>query len=194
MKSNVSIGALGGSSFVVSDMEIPSWFAANSGNYAVGYQSSESNLTCVSQRGYLWGAGLIVRASILRKCFNSKVEFQLTGRKGNSLLSGDDSEMCAWILLAGYELFYTKDLVFGHYMPQSRLTLNYLYKMKNGHRKSYKYISFYWFLLGIGPFAIQPPFFVTFSKLKVYVYILLNPISFFRVYQNCWKIRRLNKG
>jgi len=134
MESNSHIGALGGQSVDISDVEIPEWFEEFKGGYAVGIQSFENG--DISQRGYLWGAGLVSRMDILRKVFDKRFPFLLCGRAGNKLLSGDDSEICKRILLLGYSLYYDNRLFLKHFMPANRLTLAYKERMWLGHNNS----------------------------------------------------------
>lgn len=117
-----SIGLVGGQGIGVTNGEFPSWWyeADNSCNFAVGKQLSSSGYA--DFRGYLWGAGLAGRKVVLTHIFNDAFPFLMVGRKGNTVLSGDDSEMCLRALLAGRHLYYDERLVYSHFIPVGRLS------------------------------------------------------------------------
>ena len=144
IRSDKQIGALGGISSLVIEpgCVVPAWFKDNAGAYAVGKQATTSG--DVSYRRYLWGAGMLVRKSVLLDFFDVGVESVLTGRLGKVLLAGDDSEVCAWILARGYKLWYTEDLRFQHFMPASRLKKEYFDQMMVGLTGAYWMLTVYW--------------------------------------------------
>lgn len=120
------VGAVGGRSVPASDDELPSWFFNVAPSFAVGVQSFEQG-NCTS-RGFLWGAGLGVRLDALKVIYQSGVEPLSTGRKGKELSSGDDSELCQWLIFAGLRLHYNADLTFRHFLPPEKLSEDYLEK------------------------------------------------------------------
>ena len=130
MESNPQIGALGGQGIAVSDVELPDWFTDYENGYATGKQAAFSG--DVSKRGYLWGAGLVARLSLLYKVFDKKYPFLLVGREGGLLLAGDDAEICKRILLLNYSLYYDQSLLFYHYIPSNRLSWENRKKMFQG--------------------------------------------------------------
>ena len=134
LASDLEIGAVGGCSkpFFEGLQEPPPWFWGSAPSFAVGAQALRSG--DVSQRGYLWGAGLTLRADLFKRICASGVEPLLVGRVGRILLSGDDSEVCAWYLLAGFRLHYSDRLRFQHFMPKSRQSVEYFERMSSGHR------------------------------------------------------------
>jgi len=155
MNINRNIGALGGQGFAISDVEIPNWFKEVSGSYACGKQRANSGYC--TERRYLWGAGLVSTKKILKKIMSTPMK--LSGRRGNELLAGDDSEICLRIILEGKELYYDENLKYNHFIEANRLSLDYLSKMNKGLAKGsvifplYEYkiqklrnsrIKFYW--------------------------------------------------
>jgi len=120
-------GVIGGKGEVVTNGILPIWWQAWENGYGVGSQAKQSG--DITERGYLWGAGLISRASILNQVFNPRYPFLLTGRKGNLITSGDDSEICSRIILLGWRLFYNDNLQFFHYITKERLTIEYKEKL-----------------------------------------------------------------
>ncbi len=141
MESNPIIGVVGGQSTAASDVKIPDWFEKFKNGYAVGQQNNNSGY--ITNRGYVWGAGMVIRKQVILIALKLGFKSFLTGRNGNKILAGDDSEICRWAILLGYELFYEDKLKFKHYIPQNRLTTEYKDKMWEGFHQSnqllYKY-------------------------------------------------------
>lgn len=122
MKDQPEIGVLGGSGWPVSDegVEIPIWFWSKLGMYACGAPQPESG--DVSFLYYsIAGAGQVLRRKVLLDLYDSGFVNLTLDRKGETLSSGGDTEISYWHLLVGYQLHYSCDLVFWHYMPPQRL-------------------------------------------------------------------------
>lgn len=143
MADHPSVGALGGRSDPVFDKGIqpPSWFPANSGAFAVGKQSTVSG--DVTDRGFLWGAGLVIRGNVVRHLLQLGAVQHLSGRSGKALLAGDDTEICMWLILSGFRLHYKEDLYFRHHIAASRLSKEYLDTTKIGFAASKPWLSAY---------------------------------------------------
>ena len=146
MEKNARIGALGGQSIGVTDIDFPEWFSDFERGYAVGTQGEESG--DVSERGEIWGAGIVFRLNLLKKVFDKNHPFINQGRTGSVLTSGDDCEICKRILLMGYMLYYDKSLALHHYIPPVRLTWAYKKRLFEGFKPSnailrkYDFINF----------------------------------------------------
>ena len=140
-QDNQKIGALGGQSEAAMDMEEPSWFKNHMQSYAVGIQNHNSG--DVTDRRYLWGACIAIRRDILLALYENGFTPLCTGRKGNEILAGDDSEICRLIILLGWRLWYDERLKFKHYIPKERLTLNYLENLYIGFNKSDHFLGKY---------------------------------------------------
>lgn len=130
MEQYTEIGAAGGMSTAVSDSNFPDWFNEVQNSYAVGKQSKTSGP--ITQRGYLWGAGIVIRKNLLDIVYNLDIETQLIGRNGSNLSAGDDSEICKWIILLRKELYYDESLIFKHFIAKERLTCAYKEKLFKG--------------------------------------------------------------
>ncbi len=142
-----NVGACGGSSTAKTDSTPPTWFDAFSSAYAVGKQQEKSGYVS-SQRGFLWGAGLTLRKEVWDQLINTSIPLFLTGRKGKSLLAGEDGEICLRIQLYGWKLWYQEDLRFVHYLPDNRLSTSYLLRMYEGFGKSEVILRMYRSVLG----------------------------------------------
>ncbi len=125
MYSDMEIGILGGVGIASFEETPPSWFARYESSYAVGLQGYKSG----ERTSNLYGAGINIRKSTWDNLQENGFKFQLTGRKGNLLSSGEDSELCQAVILSGQKLFYRSDLTFYHFMPHGRLTWEYLVKL-----------------------------------------------------------------
>lgn len=134
------VGACGGQSGAISDIEFPDWFDDYKAGYAVGKQGTTTG--DISQRKYLWGSGLAFRKSLYIRAFE-KLPSLLTDRKGSELSSGGDSEICMRFLLIGYRLFYSDELVFKHFIESSRLTITYRNKLFDGFSNSQRILQIY---------------------------------------------------
>ena len=122
---NPEIGVLGGQGVPVTDAPaFPNWFYSYASGYAVGVQAMESG--DISARGYVWGAGMILRRETLSAIYGLGIRSLLSDRSGADLGSGGDSEICKWLLASGYRLWFESALTFKHFIPAQRLTEAYL--------------------------------------------------------------------
>ncbi len=125
MYSDMEIGIMGGFGTAAFEETPPAWFSSYEESYAVGPQGASSGERTTS----LYGVGLNTRKSTRDNLQENGFKFQLTGRKGNHISSGEDSELCLAVILSGQKLFYRSDLTFYHFMPPGRLTWEYLVKL-----------------------------------------------------------------
>lgn len=141
MNKHLDVGALGGQSEGVLEAQEPVWWKDKAYGFAVGKQSDKKG--DVTKNGFLWGAGIVIRKSIMLRLFESGFKSLLLGRTEDKLASGDDSEICKWVIIMGYKLWYLDDLRFKHYIIKTRLTDDYVEKMFEGHYDSHKILNFY---------------------------------------------------
>lgn len=126
MNSSPAIGILGGYGVPVFETKEPPYFWENQYHVlAVGEQwHDQGDIT--EQRGVVYGAGMVLNRSaynVLIEKFN--FEFQVSDRIGNSLVSSGDHELCLALKRLGYKIFYSKGLLFKHYIPEKRTTITY---------------------------------------------------------------------
>jgi glycosyltransferase involved in cell wall biosynthesis len=139
---NKFIGVLGGQGIpVTGETTLPNWFYTYASGYAVGVQRMKSG--DISERGFVWGAGMVVRRNLLLNIFSAGHELLLSGRKGSKITAGDDCEMCKWFLLAGYKLWYEESMIFYHFIPKERLTDEYLDNLFKGFSDSCQILARY---------------------------------------------------
>ena len=127
MQVNSNIGIAGGQSLPDFETEKPFWFNKFEYAYAVGKQLQQTGIA--NQRKYLTGAGIVIRKEIFSILDEIGFTSMLSDRKGNSVSSGGDSEICLLALFLGYDLYYDEALQFTHFIPTNRLQWRYCVKM-----------------------------------------------------------------
>jgi glycosyltransferase involved in cell wall biosynthesis len=137
-KLNANVAVLGG--FGVAQFEDPvskpAWFDSFYHGYAVGPQADEESTV-----NGVYGAGMAVRKSVLMTVMSHPMF--LHDRKQNQLTSGGDGEICYRILFAGYQVLYSPQLTFKHFLTTRRLTWDYLKRLYIGLSKGAVVISLY---------------------------------------------------
>ena len=79
------------------------------------------------------GAGLCIRRDLLLEALNDPVLCgAVTGRRGNSLASGEDMALAVKVFQAGYERRYEPSLRLRHRLPAERMTGEYLGRLCEG--------------------------------------------------------------
>lgn len=145
LEKDATIGAVGGQSVKTNDTgTFPSWFDEYAEGYAVGKQGDITG-DVTSSRGYIWGAGMGTRTALYKDTFKDFPSL-LTGRDGEKLSAGEDSEYCQRLILSGYKIFYDPALVFHHYIPQQRLEKKYRDSLIAGFEECSKILVKYHFV------------------------------------------------
>lgn len=143
LDNHPDVGAVGGQGIAVSDLpDLPDWFKDYQEGYAIGQQGQQTGY--VNSRGYLWGAGLGTRTALYQKMYDGFPSL-LTGRLGQQLTAGEDSEYCQRLILTGQSLYYSENLIFQHYMPENRLKTAYRTNLFDGFIESDKILHKYHF-------------------------------------------------
>ena len=134
MHDDPLIGVLGGQGETESEIIPPKWYEKYFLYYAVGPQGDRSgNVT--NTKGYVYGAGFVVRRSAWLKLRQAGFTSQLTGRKGDSLSSSEDRELCYALRLLGYKIWYHEKLTFKHSISIGRLEWSYFLRLvETAHR------------------------------------------------------------
>lgn len=142
MISNRDIGLAGGLGEAVSTNPFPDWFQNYLDVYAVGPQAEKEGYLSGS-RNYLHGAGIIMRKDAWDYLINQGFSFMLSGRKGKSMSSGEDSEISSAFRMAGFSLWYNPELKFEHVLPESRISWDYVRKLSREFGKSFVVLDIY---------------------------------------------------
>jgi glycosyltransferase involved in cell wall biosynthesis len=85
------------------------------------------------------GAGLCARREWLVRALDERSALAFTlpaGRKGDRLTGGDDTALCILARRAGYECWYSPDLVVRHRIPARRMEIGYLVRLYEGIGRS----------------------------------------------------------
>ncbi len=157
MSEHPEVGACGGRTEAVFEIEPPEWFVKYSASYVIGRQGDKIGDVTWS-RGNLWGAGLTIRKKAWTQLIENGFQQMLTGRTGNKLSSGEDYEMCYALRLSGWRLWYSDDLVLKHFIPACRLTLAYLFKLMIGFGEQTIFFDPYNFYVRYNPSEIKSLF------------------------------------
>ena len=121
MLQHPEIGMLGGFGEMTFDGNAPA-FVKNSRLFASGPQAASSGKV---KRNVVYGAGSIMRRSAFDQLQQSGFRSKLTDRKGNSLSSGGDHELCYALAMLDYEIWFDEQLKFNHFIPAKRQTWEY---------------------------------------------------------------------
>lgn len=131
MGEHPEAGACGGFNEPVCEGGEPAWFTPRRGYYACGHQGEPGDVT--EDRGYLWGAGLTVRAAAWRRLLEGGFRPLLADRRGRSNYnSGGDSEICFALRLSGWRLWSEPAVRLRHFLPARRLEWRYLRRLLRG--------------------------------------------------------------
>lgn len=145
MESNPGIGILGGKIIAVCEINPPEWFEDVKANYAIGLQNKESG--DITSRGFVWGAGMVLKKSIYINLEKLGFKTFLSDRKENNLSSGGDAEICMWYIIAGMKLWYDEKLTLNHFIPKERLQIDYFNRLKLGFAESREWNNRYSWLI-----------------------------------------------
>lgn len=111
--------------------QVPPWFPALQHGYAVGPQGTRSGwVDALLPRFY--GAGLTIRRTALQALYQRGFAALLTGRSGDRLSAGEDTELCYALGFAGWRFWYEDSLRLAHFMPPGRLTESYAERLFHG--------------------------------------------------------------
>lgn len=133
---NPKVGVIGGLGREKLGIEPPEWWPMFSKSYAVGLQGDSPGPVKIS-RGYVYGAGMCVRKSVMMKLFSHNFPPLLKDRKGGELSSGGDVEMCFLVRAMGYEVWFDDRLCFEHAVDKNRLTWEHYLRLKKGITQSF---------------------------------------------------------
>ncbi len=156
MADNESIGACGGYSVPMFESTPPAWFDKSIWTaFTVGPPDCRQG-DVTKTRGHLWGAGSIIRKSAWQVLFRLGFRYQLLGRCGARLTSGEDIELFYALRMGGWRLWQEPRLEFSHFITTERLDWEYLLRVHNGFGASAPILYMYrYFLDGTGSVPIH---------------------------------------
>jgi glycosyltransferase involved in cell wall biosynthesis len=121
MRDHPKVAALGGCGKLVFEVSAPAYIE-QSMIFAAGPQAPHSGKVPTHR---LYGAGCVIRKSAYEKLKELGYRSFLEDRKGASLSSGGDHELCYALAISGYDIWYDERLKFLHYITKERLTWEY---------------------------------------------------------------------
>jgi glycosyltransferase involved in cell wall biosynthesis len=130
-----SAGLVGSCNEAVFESSPPPWFREVQGNFAIGSQGDQTEDVTL-ERGYIWGAGMSMRKSAFERIRAAGFSPLLVGRKGKSLLAGEDTEICFAFSLAGWQIWYNESMKLQHFIPSGRFGTDYIRRMYRGFGQS----------------------------------------------------------
>ena len=146
IRKNNGIAAVGGkgipqfeSGFTLSD-----WVKPQIRFLGCGPQGKASGDTTF-EKGCLYTAGTIVDRLWIDRLRESGFQPKLTGRNGNSLIGGEDTELTYALKAIGGHLHYCEEMTFQHVIPAKRLTLDYFKRLYKAMGYSDFILEYYYF-------------------------------------------------
>lgn len=146
------LGVLGGPALPVYESPPPPWMSRIKGFYALGEQHAHDGDITDAGGTLLWGAGLTIRREALIQLFERGFEFLMSGRKGSSLSTGEDTEICFALRAMGWKFRYDSRLTLQHLVISPRLTWDYACKLMYGMGEASVLFTVYLIALGKAPF------------------------------------------
>jgi glycosyltransferase involved in cell wall biosynthesis len=162
LKAMPEVGIIGGRGLPEYEIAPPEWIRKYVGYYATGPQQSASG--DITGKGFVYGAGMVARKAVFSWLEQQGIDSLLSDRRGNSLISGGDVELCFQAKMFGYKIWYLENLTFKHFIPTSRLNWQYMIALVKGFTASDLILNLYehYFFdsfgkLGFGEYQIQIP-------------------------------------
>ncbi|HEX8023209.1 glycosyltransferase [Mucilaginibacter sp.] len=148
LSGNDNIGICGGTGEPVYETFRPEWLSdlTLQMGYAVGPQVADiPEGPVANNRPYIYGAGMVVRKQLVQQVYAefNHSDMLLSGRKGNVLAAGDDSAISFFVIMKGYQLWYSSKLKFKHYLTDRRLKKEYTTRMFQGFGVAAAHLKLY---------------------------------------------------
>lgn len=139
-------GILGGTNEALYMIEPPYWLKGYKHQLAVGDQGKQQIEDVTSTRGYLWGAGMVIRKKILDAALLGGYTFA-DSKQRDHLVSGVDTEFCWLARTMGYRLYYNQNLKLTHVINAHRMSwinMQYLYRKLGNESISTDLFTYYY--------------------------------------------------
>lgn len=104
---------------------------------AIGPQAPEDGFV-----QWVYGAGMVLRKSLLEKLQEKNITLRLSGRIGHDTSSGEDAELCQLALFLGFKIYYSSRLCLWHAIAPHRLKKKHYLnaKFENVYPSIYLYL------------------------------------------------------
>lgn len=127
LQQNPKVGIIGGEIFPQYEITPPQWFNNYQYVLAVGKQDNIAG-EVRREKGFVWGAGMVVRKKVLDELFSAGFKFSKRFYKEKLIGYADDYELCLFAQLAGYKIYYSDKLKLSHIIPAGKTNFEYLKK------------------------------------------------------------------
>ena len=139
---NPKLGAAGGKSLPLFEVEPPVWLPEFYSNLALrnlGEQVIFKDWQHEYPASAPIGAGMAIRKEALRSYLDKAASGQnlISDRTGNSLTSGGDNDIVLEVLKSGWQVGYFPELVLQHIIPAQRMRVHYLARLVNNTNRSW---------------------------------------------------------
>ena len=146
IRKNNGIAAVGGNGIPQFELgfTLSDWVKPQIRFLGCGPQGEASSDTTFD-RGCLYTAGAIIDRLWIDRLRESGFQPKLTGRIGNSLIGGEDTELTYALKAMGGVLHYCEAMTFQHVIPAKRLTLDYFKRLYKAMGYSDFILEYYYF-------------------------------------------------
>lgn len=127
-ESNPKIEAAGGRVTPLYEFKTPEWLNPYCERPIAGTVSFSPDVKYFPIDRYPTGGNMAFRSSAFKKygVFNPEL-----GRKGTSLMGGEEKDLFQRVTSSGSKILYVYDALMYHIIPESRVTTEYVYKVAN---------------------------------------------------------------
>ena len=139
-------GVLGGNNEPLFMIEPPIWLNHYLQQLSVGKQGHLPIENITENRGFLWGAGMIIRKNILDSGLRQGFAFS-DRRRRDHLVSGVDTEFCWLARIIGYKLYFNQNLQLTHVINAHRMSwinMQHLYRKLGSESISTDIMTYYY--------------------------------------------------
>ncbi len=114
------IGAIGARTLPPNLENLPGWFHSVAGAYAVGPQALGDQI--LPYGSLVFGAGLSMRSQIAKRFYSVSHQRILIGRQGSKVMSGEDSELCYFVISLKMLIYYSDSPSLRHNIDPKRIS------------------------------------------------------------------------
>ena len=148
MNRHPDAGLCGGQTFPDYEVSPGEWFEHVKHTIAIGKQGTGIE-DITDKRKFVWGAGALIRRSLVLKAIDLGFNNITASRVPNFLGGGDDWELACIIRALKAKIYYNEQLKLYHYIPASRTTWMYIRKNTRGYGYSSLLFDVYeWYIHG----------------------------------------------
>jgi len=148
MSSHPEVGLCGGQTFPDYEITPGPWFEKVKHTIAVGQQGTGIE-DITEKRKFVWGAGAIIKRSLILKAVDLGFSNITASRVPGFLGGGDDWELACIVRAMHAKIYYNEQLKLYHYIPAGRTSWEYIRKNTRGYAYSGLLFDVYeWYMKG----------------------------------------------